>query len=103
MDATRIVDGKVVFFKMIATDSDEMRIASFFSQNERKDDQMNHCVPILDSFADEHDPDTSYIVMPLMRAVDEPPFQFVQDVIDFVDQMLEVSLFSDVTNAHPRS
>ena len=73
MDAIRIADGKVVYLKMVETDSDEMRIGTFFSRAEKTNDPRNHCIPILDSFADEHDPDMSYIVMPLMRPIDDPP------------------------------
>ena len=51
-------------------------------------------MPILDVFADQHDPATSYIVMPLLRPFDHPPMEYVSDAVDFVDQLLEVRLRS---------
>lgn len=91
MDATRISDGQPVYLKTIEADSEESRIALSFSEGESKDHPNNHCVPILDLFADEHDPNTSLLVMPRMREFDDPPFEYVQDVVDVVDQLLEAS------------
>lgn len=57
-------------------------------------DKRNHCVPVIEHFQDDEDADISYIVMPFLRPIDEPPFETVDNVIDFVDQILEVSLLS---------
>lgn len=65
-----------------------------FSQNRLRDDPTNHCVPILDSFEDDEDPSISYLVMPFLRLMDDPPFWLTNDVVDFVDQMLEVGLIA---------
>lgn len=54
-------------------------------------DPRNHSVPILDHFQDPDNPNISYIVMPFLRLFDDPGFFSVQDAIDFVDQILEVS------------
>ena len=54
------------------------------------DDPMNHSVPILDTFDDPVDKSTSYLVMPFLRLIDNPPFEVVEEVLDFVDQFLEV-------------
>lgn len=53
-------------------------------------DPRNHCVPILDSFEDDTDPTISYIIMPFLKTMDEPPFLSVDEVIDFVEQIMEV-------------
>ena len=90
MDATRIADGQPVCLKTIVASSDESRIALSFSDGAIKDDPHNHCAPVLDLFPDEHDPNTSILVMPRLREFDEPPFEYVQDVVDVVDQLLEV-------------
>ena len=52
----------------------------------------NHCVPILDYFFVEREDDdvTHYIVMPVLRNLDDPPFYAVAEVFEFVRQTLEV-------------
>ena len=55
-----------------------------------KDDPKNHCVPILDVIDDPADDSKSYLVMPLLRPADHPPFDRVKEIVDFVDQLLEV-------------
>lgn len=55
-----------------------------------KDDPRNHCVPILQVIDDPDDDSKSYLVMPLLRPMDNPPFERVKEVVEFVDQMLEV-------------
>ena len=54
------------------------------------DDTANHSVPILDTFKDITDDSISYIVMPFLRSSENPPFETVGEVADFVDQLLEV-------------
>ena len=92
IDATRIADSKLVYIKRVATGDEETKIALMFSDEGRSQDPRNHCIPILDVLQDDSDPNVSYIVMPFMRFVDDPPFEFVNDVIEFVDQILEVRL-----------
>jgi hypothetical protein len=53
-------------------------------------DPANHSFPILDTFVDFQDESISYIVMPFLRLSDNPPFDTVSEVADFVDQLLEV-------------
>lgn len=67
-----------------------MRIALSLSLGEYSDDPRNHCVPILDVFSDHANPKYTYLVMPLLRHVDNPSFDFVDDAVDFLDQILEV-------------
>ncbi|TBU50532.1 kinase-like domain-containing protein [Dichomitus squalens] len=89
MDATRIADGKLVQLKRIRTDSQELDIARRFSSPEYRSDPRNHCVPILDIIPDADDPQMSYIVMPFLRDVDDPPFKSVKNILDCIDQLLE--------------
>ncbi len=51
---------------------------------------MNHSVPVLDTFEDLVDKSISYLVMPFLRLADNPPFEVVEEVLDFADQLLEV-------------
>ena len=45
---------------------------------------------MLDAFHDDEDDYYDYIVLPLLRKFDDPPFTSVLDVLDFVQQTLEV-------------
>ena len=55
------------------------------------DDNYNHTMPILEVLDDDEDKDICFIVTPLLRNIDDPPFETVNNVIDFVDQTIEVS------------
>lgn len=70
----------------------EIKIATLFSTEALRDDPENHCVPILDTFQDDSDPSFAYIVMPFLRLMDDPPFEYVNDVVDLTDQLLQVSI-----------
>ena len=54
------------------------------------DSPTNHSVRILDTFEDSVNKSISYLVMPFLRLIDYPPFEVVEEVLDFVDQILEV-------------
>jgi len=93
VDATRIADGALVYVKRVQTAGTELQIASMFSSEHLRNDPKNHCVPILDAFQDDGDDSSSYMVMPFLRAIDEPAFELVDDVISFADQILEGLVF----------
>ena len=92
MDATRISDGKLVSLKRVKSSSQEIVIASLLSSEELRSDPRNHCVPILDAIVDTEDPALSFIVMPFLRHVDDPPLDTVGSVLECMEQLLEVSL-----------
>ena len=56
------------------------------------DDPANHSVPILDTFEDVIDKSTLYLVMPFLWLTDNPPFEVIEEVLDFANQLLEVHL-----------
>ena len=87
IDATRISDGSLVIVKKIAKGSREKAVAQYMSSF---DDQRNHCVPILDTFVDDADDDIEFLVMPVLRRFNDPPFRSVNEVVDFMRQTLEV-------------
>ncbi|KZT74482.1 hypothetical protein DAEQUDRAFT_701868 [Daedalea quercina L-15889] len=93
MHATRILDGAQVCIKRVVSGSDELRIACMFSSTPLCDDPANHAVPILDTFEDEENEYISYLVMPLLRHIDDPPMTAVGDVVEFIDQILEGLVF----------
>lgn len=90
MDARRMSDNKLVYIKRVTTNSDEVKIATFLGRGTLQQDPQCHCVPVLDVFADDKDKELSYMVMKYLRHIDVPEFDFVENVVDLVDQMLEV-------------
>lgn len=70
-----------------ASDDLETRIALILS---KIDSPANHSVPIFDTFVDLVDVSITYLVMPFLRPSNDPDFEVVEEVIDFVDQVLEV-------------
>ncbi|KAL5492792.1 hypothetical protein ACEPAI_4240 [Sanghuangporus weigelae] len=90
IDAKRLKDGKIVAVKRIPPYTLEADIACMLSTHERLRDRMNHCVPIYDCFLDTRNARGGFfIVMHLLRAFNEPPFAYVDEVVDFVRQTLE--------------
>ncbi|KAF9238766.1 hypothetical protein BU15DRAFT_62289 [Melanogaster broomeanus] len=73
LDATSR-DGTVVFLKKIYSDEhpSEEEIALYFSSEKLRKDPANHCVPVIDHFEDEEEPNIHYIVMPLLRPCLDP-------------------------------
>lgn len=90
IDATRLSDGLTVAIKQVKAGSEEISINKLLSTEERLKDPQNHAVPLLDSFTDDKDSNVAFLVMPLLRNFDDPPFSAVQEVIDFVRQTLQV-------------
>ena len=64
----------------------------YFSQPHLRADPRNHCIPVIESFSDDLLANVSYLVMPFLRDMDDPSFELVMDIIDFSDQVIEVSL-----------
>ena len=60
-------------------------------------------MPILEVLDDDEDEGICYIVTPLLRNIDDPPFETVNNVIDFVDQTIEVGFFAPVHFVHSHS
>ena len=80
----------LVYIKRVPTQSEELKIALMLSSESLSKDPKNHCVPVIDHFQDEHDSDMSFMVMPFLLSIDRPPFETVDNVVDFADQILEV-------------
>ncbi len=90
IDATRLSDGKLVYVKRVKTGDLESTIAIMLSSSDLLSDPRNHCVPILDYFQDQSNAAISYLVMPFLRLSNDPPFETVEDIVDFINQMIEV-------------
>lgn len=68
----------------------EIETGKYFSTKEVASDPRNHCVPFYDVFDVPDDKDKVMFVMPALRMFDDPPFETVGEVIDFIRQILEV-------------
>ena len=79
-----------VVIKAIPSWTNESNIACMFSFEEKVDDPQNHCVPVMDVFASPTEAHLLFLVMPLLRAFNDPPFAAVEEVVDFIDQILQV-------------
>lgn len=77
MDATRIVNGRLVCIKRLCTDSNKLGIAKLVYAEHIARNTCNHCVSILDTFEDEADPSILYLIMPFMRPIDRPPLPWL--------------------------
>ncbi|KAG2013082.1 other/AgaK1 protein kinase [Coprinopsis cinerea AmutBmut pab1-1] len=94
LDAENIKDGSVVCIKMLLQrDSQEAQIVAFLSSERMLKEQWNHSGFLLDRFADPYPGTFEYLVMPLLRRFDDPEFGYVEEVIDFVTQVLEGLVF----------
>ncbi|KAI0054727.1 hypothetical protein BV25DRAFT_1895581 [Artomyces pyxidatus] len=93
VDATRMSDGKAVYIKRVCTGDQESTIAKMLYGEPLRRDGRNHSVPILDEFQDDQDESISYMVMPLLRLIYDPPFAAVGEIVDFADQILQGLVF----------
>ncbi|GBE79224.1 predicted protein [Sparassis crispa] len=93
IDATRLSDGKLVYIKRVQTGDNESQLATMLSSETLRKDPRNNCVPVIDLFQDSDDPTISYMVMPFLRLVNDPPFTIIEDLVDFIEQMLQGLVF----------
>ena len=92
MDAIRTEDNKGVVIKRIKAGSDELSICQMLSTPECRKDPRNHAVPLLDYFINDKNTQEAFIVMPILRNFDDPSFETVDEVVEFIRQILEVCL-----------
>ncbi|KAI0643711.1 hypothetical protein C8Q79DRAFT_1120662 [Trametes meyenii] len=93
IDATRISDGKLIYLKKIRVDSDELELLRFLSSPEMVQDPHNHCVRLLDIIYDPDEIGFCFVVMPYLRWIDCPPFEYVEDMLECGEQILEGLVF----------
>ncbi|KAI0063126.1 hypothetical protein BV25DRAFT_1802723 [Artomyces pyxidatus] len=110
LDATRLSDGRLVYIKRVETGNLGSRIAISLSSEALSQDPTNHSVPILDHFDDTEEEGLSYIVMPFLRLMDRPEFNYIGEILDLGEQLLEVprlcctqkNLMMDATAMYPK-
>ncbi|CAE6508801.1 unnamed protein product [Rhizoctonia solani] len=102
LDATRIADNSQVIVKMLRPQQgregrDELAILQHFAMPALRDDPANHVVPCLDTFPIPGEESGHFVVMPLLGRYDEPAFDRIVEVHDFLQQLFEAC------NAHPNT
>jgi hypothetical protein len=95
MDATRS-DGTPVVLKFAhkSYNAYETFITSMYAPRGEFDHPHNHNTPILDVLPLPENDDVLVMVLPLLRAYDDPPFDTIGEVIAFFQQMFEASYHS---------
>ncbi|CDO78153.1 hypothetical protein BN946_scf184658.g5 [Trametes cinnabarina] len=93
LDARQTSDNKLVLIKRIRRDSPEIDIATYLSSPEMREDPRNHSVPVLDVICDPLDDTVSFLIMPFLKEIDNPPFESIENVLDCCEQLLEGLVF----------
>ena len=87
MDAIKRSTGELVAIKRCNNGIQEIEIAKYLSSIHVP---QNHCVTVLETFADPLNPKVTLMVMPFLRPCNNPEFGNVGEVLDFIDQTIEV-------------
>ncbi|KAH9851086.1 kinase-like domain-containing protein [Lenzites betulinus] len=78
--------GDLVAIKHFANKGQEIEIAQFLTSIKHP---HNHCVPVIDLFPDPDDANWFFIVMPYLRPFNDPEFELIGEVVEFIRQALE--------------
>ncbi|KAI0827734.1 kinase-like domain-containing protein [Trametes gibbosa] len=79
-------DGELVAIKRLEDQGQEIEIARFLASAKHP---HNHCVPVTDIFPDPDTPGWFFMVMPYLRPFNNPEFELIGEVNEFIRQMLE--------------
>ena len=80
----------MVCIKTVKDETEEAVIACFLSSEDKLKEPFNHCVRILEVLPDPIDPAQQLLVMPYLHPFNNPPFDTVEEAVDFIGQTLEV-------------
>lgn len=88
-------DGEPVILKRILKSEHphEVEITGFLSSAPQASDPRNHCVRLYDALEVPDEIDMAILVLPLLRRYDSPPFETVEEAMDFFSQIFEVCPF----------
>ncbi|KAH9851078.1 kinase-like domain-containing protein [Lenzites betulinus] len=90
--------GELVAIKRLENYAQEIEIAQFVTALKHP---HNHCVPVIDIFPDPDEPEWYFMVMPYLRPFDDPEFELIGEVVEFIRQMLEgLAFLHDNSVAH---
>ncbi|KAJ7087951.1 kinase-like domain-containing protein [Mycena belliarum] len=98
LDAVRMTDNAKVVVKLVPTDSAELHIVNFLSDENKRSDPRNRTIPILDIFLYTDSPEYTFMVMPYMRRFNYPPFHCRGEFVDAMRQFLEGLQFMHENN-----
>ena len=92
LDAVRISDNSLVALKLVDGERNphEVEISQYLSSEPLRSDPRNHSVPILDVFSVPDEPSSTIMVLPLLRACNDPSWQTVGEVLSFIRLVFEV-------------
>lgn len=85
--------GSQVYIRRLAKDAKELALLQKFSTLKMRADHWNCVVPIVDSFEDPQDFSTVFIVSELLHTVAFPMWTYLDDALEFGEQMLGISQF----------
>ncbi|KAG0696944.1 hypothetical protein DFH29DRAFT_836369 [Suillus ampliporus] len=91
VSATRISDGVHVVLKRIqrSLHPHEIEVGRFLASEPLGGQHENHCVEMFDVLQVPDEADEAILVLPLLRPFDDPPFETIGEIIDFVLQVFE--------------
>ncbi|KAI1795565.1 kinase-like domain-containing protein [Ganoderma leucocontextum] len=91
LDAVRISDNSLVVLKLVDCERNpyEVDVSQYLSSDPLRSEPRNHCVPILDVFGVPDEPNFTIMVLPLLRACNDPSWQTVGEVLSFIQQIFE--------------
>lgn len=69
----------------------EVEISMYFSSDALKSVPRNHCVPVYKVLDVQDNPDLKLLVMPLLRAFNDPHMDTIREAMEFFRQTFEVS------------
>ncbi|KAH8107784.1 hypothetical protein BXZ70DRAFT_912609 [Cristinia sonorae] len=90
LDATVLSSNQLVSVKCINSffHQDEVSVVEYLNSSDLKNDDRNHCVPlVLDTLHPAKD--KSFMVTPLLRSFDDPQFDTIGELVDFLRQAFE--------------
>ncbi|TCD64249.1 hypothetical protein EIP91_004318 [Steccherinum ochraceum] len=85
----RSEDGSFVVVRRMETTSQELALLLRFSQPSMRSNPWNHCTPIHTTFDDPDDPFATFVVTPLLCPSEEVRFRNVDDIFNFIANILE--------------
>ncbi|KAF6751414.1 kinase-like domain-containing protein [Ephemerocybe angulata] len=86
--ATQVEGGGYVVLKRVDRDKYplEVEISSLLAEEPLRSDPNNHCIPSIEIMAHPTDDNIVILVLPVLRDFDDPPFDTVGEVLDFIRQ-----------------
>ncbi|KAF5336853.1 hypothetical protein D9611_003035 [Ephemerocybe angulata] len=86
--AIRVETGRFVTLKQVdrVKHPDEAPLMLYLMEEDLLKDPNNHVVPLINVLQHPEDPNTCFLVLPLLRDFDDPEFQTMGEAIDFISQ-----------------